>query len=197
MKENLTIGGIVLAVALGMFVALDGGQPSNITYQAPVYNAPQASSYQVPSVSEEKVGAVASPDIPSPYLRFGTGYGVREWNYGSGLGTATTTICSFKSPSSTSTLEFAAVKVDTSSTTASTLYVAKGADTNATTTNFVTRAIAANAQDMVIASSTDFTTSENNIFAPNQYLNVGMSGGTGTFSPAGGCYATFRDYESH
>ena len=135
MKVNkIVIGGIVIALLLGIFNVFQG---SNTIREI------------VPGI-----GSVAGPDLYNPYFRFGDGDGIREWKTARGLTTATTTVCSIASPAATSTLTSVGIKLDTSSTTASIIYIAKGAGTNATTTNFVTYGIAANASEMINASST-------------------------------------------
>lgn len=101
---------------------------------------------------------------------------------------ATTTPWALQSPSATSTLIAAWCRVDVSSTTASTLTIARAATPYATTTLLGRYGIAANAQATVVASSTP-TAGEATTFSPNTYLVVGMAGGIGTFSPSGSCGA--------
>ncbi len=109
------------------------------------------------------------------------------------LTTATTTVCSIKSPAATSTLDRARITLTVSSTTASTVTIAKGATFNASSTLLASAPLAADAQGTLTASST--ATGVNldniNIIAPNQYINFSMSGGNGTFSPSGSCFAEF------
>jgi len=132
----------------------------------------------------EKMGAVASPDIPFNWLSVG---GVREWAYSMTPNTATTTICAFASPAATSTLDFASVALTTSSSTASIITVAKAATAYATTTVISSPiTISANAQAEIVASST-YSNQAAWVFGPSQYLVVGMQGGVGTMSPAGTC----------
>jgi len=148
---------------------------------------------QTPSDNQENpVGAVSSPDIPSRYINWG---GVRTWNAGTALNTSNHILCALQSPASTSTLQFAAVRAETGTTTALThIYIAKAATATATTTALSdgTYAVAANNQFTVVASST-LANAENLIFAPNTYLVVNARGGAGVtfpqYSMTGNCSA--------
>lgn len=132
------------------------------------------------------VGASTSPDISSPYISFGD---VRLWASHTGsLNQATTTICALQSPASTSTLVRGTILLTVSSTTASTITLAKATTPYATTTSLGASAITANGQGYAVASTTG-----SHIFAPNTYFVVGMAGGTGTFSPTGSCNATWQE----
>jgi hypothetical protein len=107
------------------------------------------------------------------------------------LTTATTTVCAIQSPAATSTLIYGAVNFTTSSTTASTVTLAKSATAFATTTSLGASAIAANAQGIIVASSTP-TAGQTTVFGPSEWFVVGMQGGVGTFSPVGSCVATWQ-----
>lgn len=146
------------------------------------------------STTEKPVGALTSPDIPSPWLRWG---GVRQRAAAlSTLNTSTTTICALQAPNATSTLLTGGLKLDTSSTTASTVTIAKGAHSNATTTLIREASVAANAKATVIAASTTLSALEqtNRTFAPNEWLVMSLTGGTGTFSPTGTCNAVWAEF---
>jgi len=138
-----------------------------------------------------QVGAVSSPDISSPYFSFG---GVRQWAAKtSSLNQATTTVCAIQSPVSTSTLQFASIQETISTTTASTLVMAKAASAYATTTWLNTSdAISANAQyTLALPATTTETGIDKYIFAPSQWLVISQQGGVGTFSPTGTCQAVW------
>lgn len=110
------------------------------------------------------------------------------------LTTATTTVCSVKSPSATSTLDRARITFTVSSSSASFITIAKGTTPNASSTLLANTAIAANAQGTVVASSTPFagTTLDGPMtVAPSTFVNFSMSGGVGTFSPSGTCETQF------
>lgn len=135
-----------------------------------------------------KLGALSSPDLPYTYIGVG---GVRRYSAKTeSLSQATTTICSLQSPTATSSLVSGAITLTTSSTTATVLVMAKSSLTAASTTQIGTNfAIAANAQATAVATT---TATNGIIFSPSQYLNFSLSGGTGTFSPAGVCQATWE-----
>lgn len=132
-------------------------------------------------------GALAGPDIASPYLRWG---GVATYAGSMALGQATTTVCAIQSPAATSTLQTAFVRFDVSSTTASVITVAKATTAFATSTQIgVNYSIPANAQAFINASTTNGIAGASEVFAPNTWLVVGMQGGVGTMSPTGSCGA--------
>lgn len=135
-----------------------------------------------------------NPDIPSAYLKWGSGGGVRLYPASMAFNQATTTICSFLSPNATSTLVSAGVKVDLASSTATTLVIAKATNPTASTTALSgTYSIGAGAQAFVQASTSPAVLATT-VFAPLTYLNVTLTGGTGTFSGTGVCHATFEEY---
>lgn len=133
-----------------------------------------------------KLGS-ASPLIPFNYF----GFAGLVWHAGKmeSLTQATTTVCAIQSPAATSTLALGSgVRFSVSSTTATTITLAKSANAFATTTQIGTNfAISANAQATIIASTTGM------IFEPNYWFVVGMAGGTGNFSPTGVCQANWLD----
>lgn len=141
-------------------------------------------------VTIPRIGTVSGPDVTFPYFTIN---GVRTEYRATPLKTATTTVCALRSPTdATSTLAFAGIKFTTSSTTATTVTIAKATTAFATTTIIGSaHTIAANAQDTINASSTVGVAADAGIFAPGNYLVVGMQGGTGTFSPVGYCQAEF------
>lgn len=137
-----------------------------------------------PSVS---LGAVASPDIQSPWIRFG---GVTRWSANSqSLVAATTTPVAFQSPTNaTSTLQTGSgCNFTVSSTSAKQVVFAKANTAFATTTFLFGANIAANAQGAVAAT----TTTDNFVFAPGTWLVMSMVGGAGTDSPVGSCSASW------
>lgn len=130
----------------------------------------------------EKLGAVSSPDILSPYFSVG---GVRQWaGRTDSLSQATTTVCAIQSPAATSSLLYGSIKFSVGTTTNTIVHMAKAAGPTATTSSLGLFALASGAQGQGTASSTG-----NHIFSPNTWFVVGMQGGTGTFSPTGTCEA--------
>lgn len=139
------------------------------------------------SPTDTVFGAISGPDITSPYLSVN---GVQSWYTKKGLVTSTTTPCAIKAPAATSSLESASVLFRTSSTSASVVTIAKAATAYATTTRLGTvTAIAANAQASIVGTT---TAANGVVFAPNEWLVVGMQGGVGSFSPVGSCQAVFQ-----
>jgi hypothetical protein len=143
------------------------------------------------------VGALGSPDIISPYLNWG---GVRTWNSRIDIKQATTTVCAIQSPAATSTLRYAAVKIDLASTTATIWNVAKANTAFATTTAIGTaHSVAGSSQDFILASTSP-AAGDALVFAPNQWLVVGVQAGitsgdaAGTgFVPTGSCQASWTE----
>ncbi len=174
MNKNKIIG-IVAAIGAILLVMMIMTKPTG----APVSTDSQPAPAPGPAVG----GAV--PDSPFPYFSFG---GVRRWAYRTdNFNQATTTVCAIQSPAATSTLASAEIRFDVSSSTATTVTVAKSATAFATTTLLGGQiSIGAGNQSTIVASST-----ASQIFAPSQWLVVGMQGGIGTFSPSGLCEATF------
>lgn len=138
-----------------------------------------------------KLGALASPVLPSPYFQFG---GVTRWaGRSNDLVQSTTTPCSIQSPAATSTLITGSVTFSISSTTATTVDLAKAANRYASTTKLgATFTIPANGQATIVASTTG--SGGDAIFAPNEWFVVKMAGNSpnGPFSPTGSCQATWE-----
>lgn len=141
------------------------------------------------------VGALAGPDIASPYLRWG---GVAEYRYSqpmnvTSLGGAngSTTPCAIQSPAATSSLQFFSASAIVATGTAADLSLAKSTTAYATTSPLLT--------NFTVAASTDFslvydaaTSSASStlpqgrmIFAPNTYLVLGAKGASGPNDRAG------------
>ena len=105
--------------------------------------------------------------------------------------TATSTPCSIKSPAATSTLVRAAMKV--ASTSASATYIEFGKSTTpyATTTSLGIATLGANAQGTAVASSSTAWAGVDGpiVFSPNTYLVVKTAGNT---QIGGVCQGTFE-----
>ncbi len=141
-----------------------------------------------PETGKTVVGSVASPYISSPYMVYGDVY---NWaGHTESLTQASTTPCAIQSPTATSTLVFGGIKLNVSSTTASRVTLAKSSTQYATTTLLGFADLAAGAQATVVASTSFSGIAGADgalVFSPGQWFVVGMSGGTGTFSPTGSC----------
>lgn len=145
-------------------------------------------NHMVSKQVSNQVGAVSSPDIMSPYFSFG---GVRNWGaHTDSMHTATSTVCVIQSPVATSTLLSASMRLDTGSTSASTLRISKATTAFATTTTLASSALAANLGGIITATTS--IASDNAVVNPSNYIVFSMEGGTGVFSPTGSCQATFE-----
>lgn len=124
----------------------------------------------------EKLGALAGPDIASPFLKWG---GVEVVNASMTLNTATTTPCAIQSPSATSTLTHASLTVQVASSTATTWTLAKASTAYATTTRLSEFALSSGVQGTMVASTTPLsapTVDEVRVIAPDTFLVWGMAG---------------------
>ena len=154
--------------------------------------------------SDPALGALAGPDIPSPYLRWGD---LTSWNYNVPMNQGTTTVCSIQSPASTSTLIYAAVSVKTSPATVMGVDISKGGgigQTATSSTQFLSAKIAAGNRGNFFTqpAASDITEqgAEIAVFAPNTPLNFGFASSTGQFdptnvAPTGNCLARFIQTE--
>lgn len=158
------------AYALGIVLVVGGAFALNHFY--PSSNGPVAVE-----------GSISGPDASYPCYSYN---GATTCYNRKPLNTASTTICAIQSPTATSSLEATGgVQEFISSTTASTIIIAKSATPFATTTQIGTSiSVAAGAQ--VSATTSAF------IFGPNTWFVVSQQGGTGTFSPNGTCQANFK-----
>lgn len=158
-----------------------------VTVQAPNVNIP-ATVVNVPE-SKQALGAVSGPDNYFPYWAVN---GVRKHYFSSGFNNASTTLCSFKTPAATTTLEFASLKIRTATSTAIVVDIGKGSIYNATTTLFgTTYTVVAGEQDTIIASTSPAAGAKT-VIAPSQWVNFkfGSSAITPTVnSLAGSCKA--------
>lgn len=180
MKETIiAIVGVIVGAILTLVIAS--------SYQSP---APQDSA-------QSNVGAeVRAPDVHRvTYANLQTTYrrnGDTNFQDGNGaLNLGTTTVCAIQSPLATSTLIAGYIQENVSSSTASTVTIAKSSTAFATTTLINSVAVSANAQATILAASTTVSALEqtNRTFAPGQWLVFGQQGGVGTFSPSGVCGA--------
>lgn len=149
------------------------------------------------------VGAATSPDLGSPYFIVGGQY---EWKSFLPINTnnpktqATTTLCALQSPNATSTLGQAYVTFTNATTSPYVVTIAKSATRYATTTVIGNSIAVAGGAQVTVSATTTTSNNQNNdkVFAPNQWLVVGIAGaissgdalGTG-FKPVGRCGATW------
>lgn len=136
------------------------------------------------------LGAVTGPDSSFPCE---THNGVTScFAQARFTGTASTTLCSFKSPTSTSTLTFGSVQVTTATTTAISIEIGKATTFAATTTGLGYMTLASGAKGTLLATTTQIKSVDDvRTFAPNTYFNVMFGGAALGPLLAGTCNATF------
>jgi len=178
-KQNIALGIAVLALLFAGIAYITPGQPG-----------------QPGKDGRSGVGAAAGPDIPSPYLRFGASFGIREWKTATGLRAATTTPCAIQSPAATSTLISGGVTYTVASTSAVYTEIGKASTQYATTTSLGTAALAGGAQGTLLATTpVGGSFDESMVFGPSTWMVVKVSAGDVTnFAPTGACHATFEEY---
>lgn len=167
-------------IIIGLFGVVVGGAAVLVTQPAPIVPAPQ-------------LGALAGPDIASPYLRWGDQVTFKAHVPLLTENNATTTLCNILSPAATSTLTSASVQLDTSTTSAMQIEIAKSTAPDATTTLIGTMSkLAANSRETLVASTTP-TGGKLTIFAPNTWFVVKAGpSSAGSLGVAGSCNATFE-----
>lgn len=146
---------------------------------------------KIPGI-QQVVSYGATPGADSQYA-CETHNGVQTCFANVGFSQATTTVCSIKSPTATSTFSDPPIMtVSTGITVASTLTIAKGTNTNASTTLIQAGTLAAGAQGTMVASSSAYAQIDGaTVLAPNTYVNFSMSGAT-SYSSVGRCIAQFE-----
>ena len=184
-QSYFTIGALVIAI---LVIGVIG-----FTVRKPVVNV---------ETNRCEFGAVSGPNVDFPSF---TVNGVLTYYNTTGLNKATTTtndagnsvarvVCSIKTPTATTTLMSASVSFTTSTTSATIVDIAEAANSYATTTVLgATYILAANAKGVILASTTSAVSGgAPGLISPNQYINVKMAGGRGTYSPVGTCQAVFQ-----
>lgn len=194
-----TILGFVAVVATVVGVAYVTNTSVNVTTPAPVVNVePSKVVVQSPDVNvqapvvnvprQQVLGAVSSQELPQPYLVIG-GTEFATARQGA-LTQASSTLCALKSPSSTSTLIFAAINVRYATTTLVGVQLSNSTTPFASSTNTLgyDKVLAGGAR-LIVASTTQAYT--NTVFLPNTYVVARMDnvGGSTTAAPGGSCEA--------
>lgn len=137
-------------------------------------------------------GALAGPDIPSPYLAWGAG-AVPVYQAAATMTQQSSTTCMFQSPAATSTLERAVARFNVAS---SSMVAEWGSSANidATTTSYGTGTLSTGGQGTFVASTTASQGAAVDgvfVLAPNTY--VALKIGSGSIGiPQGQCSVTFR-----
>lgn len=140
--------------------------------------------------TETPLSAVSSPDVSSPWLRWG---GVTVYNAKQTMQTATTTLCAIQNPrTATSTIRSFVAQIQTGTSTAAAISLATSTLQYATSTSdelIADYSVASGGQTTV-----SFTGTTNaNIIGPNQWLLFRTAGaGLGGYTYGGHCQATFE-----
>jgi hypothetical protein len=148
-----------------------------------------------PGAPQPITGSVTGPDS---YYTCENHNGVTSCNTRQAIRSATTTVCAIKSPTATSSLQFAGVRVNTASSTATIWDLARAANAFATTTAIGTAYNIAGCATADIQASTSPAAGAATVFPPSTYLVVGArqsitagdTAGTGS-NTAGYCDASF------
>src|SRR5574343_1230466 len=119
------------------------------------------------------LGSLSSTEIYSPYVNFG---GVQHEYREKDLATATTTPCALQSPSATSSLLHASLKITTGTSTATTWTVARATTPYATTTAFQSFSLGSGANGYMMVGTASTTIDGLGIIPPNQYIVWGVAG---------------------
>lgn len=150
---------------------------------------------------EPSLGAVSGPDTYFPY----TGENdVRRYASRMTFRQGTTTVCSFRSPAATSSLEYVTANINTSTSSITTVNVAKALnDNNSTSTLLFAGSLPANVYGGFFFASSTATNDSGQIladhitiFAPSTNLNVSLGGhvtGDSGFNFSGNCNAVFYE----
>jgi len=164
--NKVLVGGIVIAIVLSVAAFFRSG--------------PQG--LQGPRGEDGQYGAV--PVLESPLEVNGT----REYRISVPMRTATTTLCSIRTPNATSTGWISARFV--SAAIFSTSYeIGNGATAQATTTSLATFTIPASSNGYSVAGTSSVAA-----YGPNTYLNVNLSTSSASsgFAPVGRCNSFLR-----
>lgn len=139
-------------------------------------------------IEEPTLGALAGPDIPSPWLKWG---GFTTFHSKQAMQTATTTLCAIQNPkSSTTTLQSFTAQVTSGTSTAAFISLATSTSQYATVTvnELITdHSVPANNQTTVTYNGS------NNVIGPSEYVLFQTAGaGLGGYTYTGTCQATFE-----
>lgn len=151
-----------------------------------------------PKIDIPDFGAISGPTIYSDDMNFN---GVQHWYYSKALyGTATTTICSIKTPGATTTPAFLSLSITTSTSTAYIIDVGKSTNPTATTTLLIpVTSMGANEKlELLVVSTTTISTANSLLlFAPNNYIvfkiQSGKADNTNYSGIKGTCKAILRE----
>jgi hypothetical protein len=197
MKQNLIVAGVVAALFLGgiALVTQDKGvgPQGEQGVQGPI--GPQGE--QGPKGAQGPSGANGAKGGSGPTLGAVSVLqsplevnGTQVYLQDIPMRTASSTVCSFKTPNATTTGAFTA-EFTSSYSLATNYELANAATPNGTTTSLGYVFLAANGSGWAIGSTTD------KVFGPSTYLNVKLATSSGTtvsstFAPTGNCVVQLR-----
>ena len=123
----------------------------------------------------EKLGATPGDTLNTESW---TVNGVRTYFYSSAFGNASTTVCSFRTPSATTTVVMASMNFTNGTTSQAVgMEIAKGAFQTASTTSLGTMALAAGITGTLVAVTKDAATGdETTTIAPRNYVTMKFGG---------------------
>lgn len=163
MEKNNVLLGALLAVAVVVSGVLALRAPTVLTVEKPV----------VVEKVVERLGATPGSQFEAPQL---TVNGVGEYFYSQNFYTASSTVCSVKSPDATSTILYAVGRITTATDTALVWDWGKGTNVYSTTTILGgdSLSVAANAKGTISAgiASTTYMLDGASVIAPNNYVNL-------------------------
>lgn len=139
---------------------------------------------------DQNFGASAGPERSGPCESIN---GVMTCYTRQAVNVASTTLCSIKSPSSTSTLTYASLATFNSTSSAIIITIARSNDSNSTSTQIGQNYNVAADLRAVVQGST--TPASQTLFAPNTFMNIAAKGGNGTFTLGGFCNAAFTEVD--
>lgn len=161
MDKKIILGAIAVVAVIGLFL-------------------PFGSKTVVERV-EEKLGAVASPDLPFNYISIG-GAKLQTASSRSLIQATSSILCSLPSPASTSSLLYAGINISTATSAATVLTI------NRSTNQYATTAAALSQTTVASGVGGTLQNASGTQFLPNTYVNFGQTGG-GVLNQTGVCEA--------
>lgn len=176
-KQNVLIGGVLIAVLFSVFSLYNSGNGTN----------------GVDGKDGITVGSIAGPDVPGGYWNYN---GYKNVFVSVPMATGTSTLCAIPVPIGKSRLiEFDANIVTPDGANAATFYIATSSTAWATTTNLYAGTLGGQATTTLtfLATTTEATLSKQTMSSPS-YVVFDMKGQL-TWGTRGRCYAEFKAFE--
>lgn len=190
--NNLSLGSIA-----AVFIALIALATAIFHTSDPAVSASLANLQSQVANLNTHAGALAGPEIPSPYLQWG---GVNRWAYQVQINQATSTLCAIQAPNATSTLKSYSVLVNSTAPYTQTFMLGYSTTKNATTTGIISSYTLGSSVQAALNATTTVTAltgiNVDGVISPNAWLNFNVSTttvGSATGPTATGqCEATFE-----